>query len=283
MIEIHYPTGWRRYFEVAQFITFSGGEEHINLKPVEDISKNPDHAIVLKVQLMSSKEVMQLFILTDALRHLYPNRISLFMSYLPYARQDRVCASGDAFSLDVFASLLNVQNYFSVAAFDPHSPVAYARIFRFCPIPQYDMCNKVPLKELCYIVSPDKGSKDKASQWIQKAAHAAQASLCTGSKIRDPHTGAITGTEVDIDDFKGGSCLIVDDICDGGRTFIELAKVLKDRGAGPVYLYVSHGIFSKGVEPLLESGIEQIYTTDSVPQTPHPNVTIVHRFFGDKV
>ena len=50
----------------------------------------------------------------------------------------------------------------------------------------------------------------------------------------------------------GRNCLIVDDICDGGGTFIPLAKKLKNAGAKTVTLYVTHGIFSKGLDPLKE-------------------------------
>ena len=46
--------------------------------------------------------------------------------------------------------------------------------------------------------------------------------------------------------------MIVDDTCDGGRTFIELAKVLRARNAGKIELYVTHGIFSKGLKELSE-------------------------------
>ncbi len=65
--------------------------------------------------------------------------------------------------------------------------------------------------------------------------------------------------------MKGKYCVIVDDICDGGRTFIELAKTLKEGGAQRVVLYVTHGIFSKGIYPL-EKYIDEVYTTNSFPQ-----------------
>ena len=57
--------------------------------------------------------------------------------------------------------------------------------------------------------------------------------------------------------------LIVDDLCDAGGTFIGSAQVLRDAGARSVSLYVTHGVFSKGVENLLNNGIDAIYTTTS--------------------
>ena len=67
-------------------------------------------------------------------------------------------------------------------------------------------------------------------------------------KKRDPSNGEITGTVVYSEHLGSQDVLIVDDICDGGRTFIELAKELRHLTTGRIYLYVTHGIFSKGHE-----------------------------------
>lgn len=69
------------------------------------------------------------------------------------------------------------------------------------------------------------------------------------SKIRDSKTGKITDTTFH-DEVKGRKVLIVDDICDGGRTFIELGKLLREKQAETIYLYITHGIFSKGLQAL---------------------------------
>ena len=70
-------------------------------------------------------------------------------------------------------------------------------------------------------------------------------------KVRNSQTGEIVETRLEKEAIAQ-DCIIVDDICDGGRTFIELAKVLKSKGAKDIYLYVTHGIFSKGIEVLRE-------------------------------
>jgi ribose-phosphate pyrophosphokinase len=83
------------------------------------------------------------------------------------------------------------------------------------------------------------------------------------SKHRDVKTGQLSGFKVQSDDMQGRDCLIVDDICDGGGTFLGLAEALKAKGAGRLYLAISHGIFSKGVEPLT-TVFDHIFTTDSI-------------------
>ena len=66
---------------------------------------------------------------------------------------------------------------------------------------------------------------------------------------------------------------IIDDICDGGRTFIALAEEIRKRNVGKINLIVSHGILSYGEEPLRAGGIDHIYTTDSVRVIDSPYVT----------
>ncbi len=82
-------------------------------------------------------------------------------------------------------------------------------------------------------------------------------------KVRNPENGQIFGTEVFYDDFEGKPVLIVDDICDGGYTFLKLAEKLKEKNAGMVILYVTHGIFSKGLDELCQV-VNNIITTDSL-------------------
>ena len=83
-----------------------------------------------------------------------------------------------------------------------------------------------------------------------------------GSKQRDVKTGKLKAFKVYADDLRGRDCIIVDDICDGGGTFMGLAEELKQKGAGKLYLAVSHGIFNRGFEEL-NKVFEKIYTTDS--------------------
>ncbi|MEI8631794.1 phosphoribosyltransferase family protein [Vibrio sp. PP-XX7] len=85
--------------------------------------------------------------------------------------------------------------------------------------------------------------------------------MIQAQKLRNLKTGEIIKTEV-LGDVKGKKVLIADDICDGGRTFVELAKVLKSEGATEISLFVTHGIFSKGFE-VFAGLIDVIYTTDS--------------------
>ena len=91
------------------------------------------------------------------------------------------------------------------------------------------------------------------------------------SKNRDVKTGKLTGFSVYTDDLNGKDCLIVDDICDGGGTFIGLAEKLKNKNSGKLYLAVSHGIFSNGFTNL--DCFERIFTTDSINNMANDRLT----------
>ena len=119
----------------------------------------------------------------------------------------------------------------------------------------------VNCKEKTVLLSPDAGASKKTGL---VAKHCGYDSIVYGSKIRDTKTGEIVKTTVLVEHNIGDKdVLIVDDICDGGRTFIELAKVLRQKGAESVDLYVTHGIFSAGLDPLMLH-IDHIFTTESV-------------------
>ncbi len=228
---------------------FPGGECHVKVLP-SDITENYTYILAY---LESSDSIMQLLMTVDAVRQVYPNtRIILTIPYFPYARQDRVCNEGEAFSVKVMANLINNMKCQSVTIYDPHSQVTVDLLNNCHVIPLSSLLVKSFLADIIMekdmtIVSPDKGAKEKVSSVARMLGQR----LVVGSKVRDPKTGHISGTAVE-GDVSGQDCIILDDICDGGRTFIELSKVLKNKGAAKIYLCVTHGIYSKGLDVLRE-------------------------------
>jgi ribose-phosphate pyrophosphokinase len=180
---------------------------------------------------------------------------------------------GEAFSLKAVARLINAMGYDRVVICDPHSDVAPALVDRVEVVSQLDLVRAhAPLsgmlsEDIDVIVSPDAGAAKKAHA---VARHCGLPQV-VASKVRDTRTGEITSTELqDPALVSGRAALIVDDICDGGRTFVELAGVLRTAGATHVYLYVTHGIFSKGFG-VFRGLIDGIYTTDSFSGSLHGN------------
>lgn len=235
-----------QYGPISQFV-FSGGEVQIGLPYPLDTTA-PDSARIT-AHLRSSDDIMSLLLVTDALRRNNPSiRLNLTCPYFPYARQDRVCAPGEALSVRVMADLINSQNYETVEVWDPHSDVAPALLNRAIVRSSQDIIRKryVDYLDNTILVAPDAGALKK----VGNIAKEFSLPMVRADKTRDPKTGSINGTIVYSDHVGNNDFLVVDDICDGGRTFIELAKKLRPLTDGKLLLYITHGIFSQGFKDL---------------------------------
>ena len=262
-------------------LVFAGGEVYVNIVP-EIVPIN----VAIYARLDNSNEVMKLFMLTDALRRRGATHITLTCPYLPYARQDRECAVGDAFGLKVFADMLNAQNYTAVKVMDTHSDVAKQLIRGLIPLQVSYIASAIfaRIEDLDYIVCPDKGAKDRADMLLEYANSSLVNKGVKGilyfDEHRDPKTGSITSIAPakNLGDIKGGRCLIVDDICDDGATFKSVAELLRVAGAATVDLFVTHGIFSKG---LAATGCDRVLTTDSTePKDDGREIVYRFNYFG---
>lgn len=229
----------------------------------------PVTASLLQIRAAAMKNMDDFMLVAqvvEAVRHCCDVRFShLELPWLPYARQDRHMQPGDSLALKVFARQLNQLAFDKVWVLDPHSEAA-AAIDNLVAIPQErcllqseTLADALRKREL-QLVAPDAGALKK----IHAVAQAVGAEgFATLTKQRNVVTGELTGFRLVDGDVKGKAVLIVDDLCDAGGTFIGSAQVLRDAGARSVSLYVTHGIFSRGVENLLNQGIDRIYTTTS--------------------
>jgi ribose-phosphate pyrophosphokinase len=243
---------------LPKHMLFPGGEVGVNVKAYFEADGSLD--IDLHALIRNSDDLMALFLTVNALReqaeHDPRQTISLKLLYLPYARQDRVCNLGEANSLKVIGQLLNSLKLNRVSVLDPHSDVALGVVNNCSMLPQWEvaaeMLGHLVRKEHYELVCPDAGAEKKTNRLAKElGAWGLTPPVHYARKKRNLATGEITATEID-GDFTGKDLVIVDDICDGGRTFVELAKVLKKKGAGKLALYVTHGIFSKGIDELKE-------------------------------
>lgn len=197
-------------------------------------------------------ELAQLKALLDA----YTEHVALHIPFLPYGRQDKHVSNGSTFGLRVFARLLNSLNFSRVVTLDAHSHKAGEWIERLeDKSPQRFIEAALMETKADFVLCPDQGAGERYG------AYSLGWAVVFASKKRDQSTGEILGVDLgDSASFKKKSVLIVDDICDGGRTFVEVAKAAHAAEAKDVHLYVTHGIFSRGLEPLREAGIKRIFT-----------------------
>lgn len=236
--------------------TFSGGEPHIKINPNFDVTKK----VTITHRLNSFNDLGLLCLTVDALKRMDVKLETLLIPYFPSARQDRVMIKGEPLSVKVYADIINTLKFNKVIVFDAHSEVTAAVLNNCEVIPNHNFIQKV-IQEIgteLLLISPDGGALKKIYK-VSEFLGGVEVVEC--SKSRNVKTGKLTGFKVYTDDLQGKDCLIVDDICDGGGTFIGLAEELKNKNAGKLYLAVSHGIFNKGFENL--KCFEKIYTTDS--------------------
>lgn len=253
----------------CQIFTFHGGEMHIKLDNSPYNYKDLDKVIITS-RIKNGSDLMLILLAKDALVRKGVKHIELFIPYLPYARQDRVCVGGESFSLKVFADIINAAQFDKVYMLDAHSDVGPALINN-----SHNISNELYVgavlasigKEVLF-VSPDSGANKK----INKLSEILGNSVVKCDKKREVATGTLSGIEVFSTDLNGMDCLIIDDICDGGRTFTGIAKELKKKNAGDIYLFVTHGIFSNGFDEL-NKWFTRIYSTNSIPDINGLSVT----------
>lgn len=238
--------------------TFPGGE--VQVRVAEDYRDLEVLTARIEANITSSADLMAVLMATDAVRRKFGEAvpITLCCPYLPYARQDRVCAPGEALGVKVLCDILNAQRYHAVEVWDCHSDVGLALLERVHHREAHEFLKRAKLHVDTCLVAPDRG----AIKRVGACARVLGLPMFHADKVRDPKTGAITNTEVHGTFDHRDWLLMVDDICDGGRTFFELAKVLREKGAKEVGLYVTHGIFSQGFNTLA-AVIDRIYVANS--------------------
>lgn len=271
----------------VSFVQFSGGERHVQLGNFENRG-----IYILRADLRGANDVFDLLLTADALNQKFENcELFIEVPYLPYARQDRVCAPGQAFSLKVMAGLFGqIENVKKLVVWDCHSPVG-VDLTGAQNVAAQDIIKINPeLSALIMdlnsvIICPDKGAIGRTQEVVNAFEKDFQNDpIVYCEKVRDPATGQITHTDVRVENLKGRTAIITDDICDGGYTFIKIAEQLKAKGANEVILFVTHGIFSKGLD-VFDGLIDRVFTTDSFEHAPDPRLAVIpyaFPFFPDQ-
>lgn len=221
-------------------------------------SYDPDRPVGITFKFDCNEEILELLFLVDALKREKVDIRWIQIPYMPYSRQDRVCTRGDSFSLKVLVDLLN-NLQIPIYTCDPHSDVMYALFNDLHVITQDDIFfPQMQMEEPFWLISPDGGALKKVYKLAERVK---PKDVIVCNKIRNATTGEITGVQVAADNLLGLDCYIVDDICDGGRTFIEIARVLKTKNCGKIILMVTHGFFTKGLK-VFDGLIDEIYTRE---------------------
>lgn len=231
--------------------------------------------VILTWLFESNEELVGLYFLTKHLQAKGIKDIELELPYIPNARQDRVKAPEDVFTLKYFAEMINSLGYSKVTVLDPHSYVSEALIDNIeiqSPKKYVErVLREISQEKDVLLFYPDEGAMKRYSAMFD-------CPYVFGIKKRDWTTGQIQGLEVSgqTELIKGSTILIVDDICSRGGTFYHSAKALKELGAKQVYVYISHCENTILEGELLQGDlVEKVYTTNSIFTKSHERVKVL--------
>ena len=231
-------------------------------------------------------EIMRIAQYVDIVRRNKKNAyITLKMMYMPYGRQDRAMGSENfkgSNSLKVFANLINTLDIDEIVTYDPHSDVTEA-VFDNLTIQTNQSLVTHALNTTehntkfiqKHIVIPDVGASKKIYPLVKSLPWNMRQNITLHQceKHRDTTNGQITHSslpETLTSLPENTTVFLIDDLCDGGLSFTKIAEQAPHLDWN---LVVSHGIFSKGLDPLLEH-FSKIFTTDSFKQTENEKLEV---------
>lgn len=260
-LNLAYPEKSDIAFKVNQF---PDGQQSLDIIDVDKINGS---TVKIYTRIRSFRDLELIICANRILRNNGVRAVVLYVPFFLGARSDRKFKQGGVnYIKEVIAPIINSQNFDIVLTLDPHSDVLEACLNNFEKISN-SIIVKSALddinKEDVILISPDGGALKKIYDIAEEFDIP---NVITASKHRDIKTGKITSTEVPLSEaryYKDSKFVIVDDICDGGRTFVELAKAIKVKVPdAKIYLVVTHGLFTSGFSELNEQ-FEKIYTTNS--------------------
>ena len=231
--------------------------------------RGEDMFVIQPTSNPANDNLMELLIITDALRRSSAARITAVIPYFGYARQDRRAKARTPISAKLVANLLTEAGVDRVLTLDLHA----TQIQGFFDIP-VDNLYAAPIFSLdilhncatqlgdLMIVSPDVGGVSRAREIAKRI----KAPMAIVDKRREA-AGEVAEMTV-IGNVEGKICIIVDDICDTAGTLCKAAQLLVDHGAAEVHAYITHGVLSgPAVERIANSVMKSLVITDSIQPT----------------
>jgi ribose-phosphate pyrophosphokinase len=229
--------------------------------------RGSDAFIIQSTSFPANDHLMELLIITDALRRSSARRITAVIPYFGYARQDRKVGSRAPISAKLVANMITRAGVDRVMTLDLHA----GQIQGFFDIPTDNLyASPVMVRDIkerfdlanVMVVSPDVGGVVRARGLAKRI----NAPLAIIDKRRE-RAGESEVMNV-IGDAAGYTCILIDDLVDSGGTLVNAADALLANGAKDVYAYISHGVLSGGAAARIASSkLKELVITDSIQAT----------------
>ena len=234
---------------------FPDTQPHVN---VQNVAEGDEVKVICS--LTDTGRLLQLAETSNALDNLFAKKKILVIPYLMAARYDRLMQAGDSVDLKVVADIINMCGFEKVYLYDVHSDVSLLLIKNSVGITNEALVKAYDLPD-AVLICPDAGASKKVGKYFGWNSNIKEIVYC--SKNRDLATGKLTLEILEPEQCKDRNCVIIDDICDGGGTFLAIAEKIQP---AHLTLIVTHGIFSKGFDTL-QKYFQQIIVSDSLYKT----------------
>jgi len=208
--------------------------------------------------------LMELLVMTDALKRASAGSITAVIPYYGYGRQDRKAAPRTPITAKLVADLLNAAGVDRVVAMDLHA----GQIQGFFNVP-FDHIYAMPVfldhlrprfPEPPVFVSPDAGGVERTRAYAKRM----KADLAIIDKRRE--RANVSEVMHVIGEIKGRDCVILDDMIDTAGTLTNAAKALADQGARSVIAAATHAVLSgPAVERIGNSPLQEVIVTNTIP------------------
>jgi ribose-phosphate pyrophosphokinase len=241
--------------EGVHITIFPDSQPHINLPGIAE-----GDAIKLICSITDTSKLLQLLQTANALDNVFAKKKILVIPYLLAARYDRLMVPGDSVDLKVVAELVNLCGFEKVYLYDVHSEAALLLIKNAVGITNQNLVETYD-KPNAVLICPDAGAAKKVGKYFGWNSNLKDIVYC--SKNRNLLTGKLTLEVLEPEVCNNRNCVIIDDICDGGGTFLAIAEKIQP---AHLTLIVTHGIFSKGFTAL-EKYFQQIIVSSSLYKT----------------
>ena len=234
---------------------------------IQENVRGSDVYIIQSTSFPTNDHLMELLIITDALRRASARRITAVVPYFGYARQDRKVGSRSPISAKLVANLITHAGVDRVMTLDLHAgqiqgffDIPVDNLFA-SPVMVRDIKDKFDLGNVM-VVSPDVGGVVRARGLAKRI----NVPLAIIDKRRE-RAGESEVMNV-IGDVAGYTCILIDDIVDSGGTLVNAADALLANGAKDVYAYITHGVLSGGAAArITASKLKELVITDSILPT----------------
>jgi ribose-phosphate pyrophosphokinase len=230
---------------------------------IHDCSKNP------------AEWFLELALINQAMVKSSADEIIDVLPYLKFSRQDRKDESRVSINAQVVADLID-RNADGVLTLDVHNPAIdgfyhkrFDNLYSFKTVVEHLELKHPEIFSNLVVMSPDAGGTERANAFSRKIG---------GTEIAIGYKQRKVAGEVDslriIGDVKGKNVFLIDDMVDSGNTLIKASKAAREQGALKVYAYCTHGLFTEGVDRVVEN-FDLFFIGDTLIQKQHPKLEII--------